>query len=158
MKDKAAHGVAKVVQSNKEQELDFVPLDNITSSEVDDVLETDEEHIVEDTLIESSESTENTTDMLKIENLGSFKDTLNNSENADIGQITVDQQREGMMEKKNNIWQCKECGKIFKQRCHIKNHVETHLEGISEDCKLCGKSYKSLSVLKAHFWKVHSKI
>ena len=32
----------------------------------------------------------------------------------------------------------------------IKNHVETHIDGISVDCSVCGKSYRSKSVLSAH--------
>ena len=52
---------------------------------------------------------------------------------------------------------CTHCGKIaskgnLKQQCrqNMRNHVETHLDGLSFDCKLCGKTFRSRNSYKVH--------
>ena len=52
---------------------------------------------------------------------------------------------------------CTHCGKIaskgnLKQQCrqNMRNHVETHLDGLSFDCKLCGKTFRSRNSHKVH--------
>jgi hypothetical protein len=64
--------------------------------------------------------------------------------------MDINAKRVSLIEKKDKMWHCKVCGKITKQICAIKNHVETHIDGISVDCSVCGKSYRSKSVLSAH--------
>ena len=34
---------------------------------------------------------------------------------------------------------CKVCGRAFKSRSHMREHVETHIEGLSYPCNQCGK-------------------
>ena len=52
---------------------------------------------------------------------------------------------------------CTHCGKIaskgsVKQVCrrNMRNHAETHLEGLSFDCHLCGKIFRSRNSLNCH--------
>ena len=40
----------------------------------------------------------------------------------------------------DRILKCKICGHIAKQMCDIKNHIETHMEGLSFPCQVCGKT------------------
>merc|ERR1712098_450854 len=51
----------------------------------------------------------------------------------------------------NNDYICNLCGKVGgKHIRNIKNHIETHLEGISFSCSLCGKHFRSRNSLNCH--------
>lgn len=52
-------------------------------------------------------------------------------------------------------WECVQCGKIAKTKQHIKSHVETHLVGVSHDCKFCFKSFKTTNSLSKHISYYH---
>jgi len=47
-------------------------------------------------------------------------------------------------------YKCLVCNKIDRRKSHIKEHVETHIEGLSFDCKFCGKKMASRSSLRRH--------
>merc|ERR1712126_527838 len=54
------------------------------------------------------------------------------------------------------IYNCTYCGKIGdKYKSHIKNHIETHLEGLSFPCKLCDKTFRSRNYLAQHNSRIH---
>jgi len=57
----------------------------------------------------------------------------------------------------NKMWNCKVCPKIDKDKGHMKDHVEIHLEGISFRCNIinCPKSYKTRSSLRSHERLIH---
>ena len=59
--------------------------------------------------------------------------------NANSGEVSeIDQQIQEHMEKVSDGWSCKICGKgSVKLRAHMRNHIETHLEGLSFDCQHC---------------------
>ena len=42
---------------------------------------------------------------------------------------------------------CKICGKTATKTTNIRNHIETHLEGISYPCTICSKSFRSKNSL-----------
>ena len=44
-----------------------------------------------------------------------------------------------MVKAENGEYYCKVCGKASKNRGHIREHVETHIEGLSYPCNQCGK-------------------
>ena len=44
-----------------------------------------------------------------------------------------------MVKAKNGEYTCKVCGKAFKKPAHMREHVETHIEGLSYPCNQCGK-------------------
>ena len=52
-------------------------------------------------------------------------------------------------------FKCTICGKEASHRGNLKNHVETHLEGLSFPCGTCGKTFRSRIVLINHKFKMH---
>ena len=57
---------------------------------------------------------------------------------------------------------CIQCGKLaskgsLKKVCrrNMRNHTETHLDGLSFDCQLCGKTFRSRNALKCHVSQIH---
>ena len=52
---------------------------------------------------------------------------------------------------------CTLCGKVQHNGnlTHLKNHIETHLEGLSFPCQLCGKTFRSRNALNAHKTRNH---
>ena len=51
-------------------------------------------------------------------------------------------------------YKCTLCGKMQKEKGkflrNLKNHIETHLEGLSFPCQLCGKSFRSRNSYNTH--------
>ena len=45
---------------------------------------------------------------------------------------------------------CKLCGFTAKKPSAVKNHIETHLEGLSYSCQQCGKAFRSNNSLRNH--------
>ena len=51
---------------------------------------------------------------------------------------------------------CKHCGKSgAKKSRNMKNHIETHLEGLSFPCNLCGKTFRSRNSIGCHMSIFH---
>lgn len=54
---------------------------------------------------------------------------------------------------------CTHCGKIASKgnngKGNMRNHVETHLEGNSFDCQLCGKTFRSRNSFNTHRYTKH---
>jgi len=64
--------------------------------------------------------------------------------------INLNEKIVSLIEKKDMVWHCTVCGKTTAKKERIKNHAQTHIDGISVACNICGKVYKSSSVLKVH--------
>ena len=63
-----------------------------------------------------------------------------------------------MMEKVNNLWHCKVCGKeyVSKQKTNLKQHIEAkHATGFRHICDICGKSCSSKISLVKHTSRYH---
>ena len=79
--------------------------------------------------------------------------------------------------REDGLWVCNRCGKTDKlrwvlkyptflvpfenpifSRFHLRRHVETHIEGCSHSCGVCGKSFTQRAALKAHMWREQHKI
>ena len=60
--------------------------------------------------------------------------------------------------KDGELWVCRQCGKTAKTKASIGLHAETHIEGISFDCKLCDKIFRSRNSLANHKSLTHKKI
>merc|ERR1712126_437547 len=50
----------------------------------------------------------------------------------------------------DGIWQCGRCPKNSKNKSHIKEHFENHIEGLSFPCKFCEKVFRSRNSLRKH--------
>lgn len=51
---------------------------------------------------------------------------------------------------------CKLCGKkTGVNKTHIRNHIETHLDGLSFNCQHCGKAFRSRNSLSKHISVYH---
>ena len=61
-----------------------------------------------------------------------------------------------MIEKKEEVWECKECGKTKSRKGHIIQHAETHIGGMSHACHLCGKTFSTRPTLHNHTSTYHS--
>lgn len=48
-----------------------------------------------------------------------------------------------MIVKREGVWVCTVCGKTANHKSKLKQHAETHLQGYSHPCALCGKTYRS---------------
>ena len=72
--------------------------------------------------------------------------------------IELDHQIEQMIEKNDGLWKCKVCGKTTKYVHVIKNHAETHIEGVSHTCHICNKSSSTRVALKIHINDNHSDL
>ena len=60
-----------------------------------------------------------------------------------------------MIVKQDNFWTCTVCQFKSKNICHLKEHVETHIEGLEYPCNNCGKIMRSSSALRFHLKKCH---
>ena len=45
-----------------------------------------------------------------------------------------------MMDKVDGVWTCTVCGVGKRDKGHLKEHIKTHLEGLSYPCGKCGKT------------------
>ena len=55
-----------------------------------------------------------------------------------------------IVEKTENGWMCKSCGKTMKTPSDIRRHAEIHIEGLSYQCPLCDKTFRQRNLLKSH--------
>ena len=57
----------------------------------------------------------------------------------------------------DGIRRCTLCGKPEKNGVlkNLKNHIETHIEGLSFPCQLCGKTFRSRNAYNKHKHYVH---
>merc|ERR1712129_634417 len=69
----------------------------------------------------------------------------------------LDTQIEQMIGKKGTLWECRSCGKLAKQKVILKNHIETHIEGISHICHICNKTFSTRISLAVHKSSHHKK-
>ena len=64
----------------------------------------------------------------------------------------LDQKIRELMEKDSNgMFRCTVCGKISKNPGHTREHVETHIEGLSFSCSYCGKEFRSRNSMRSHY-------
>ena len=55
-----------------------------------------------------------------------------------------------LITKTNEGWECKRCGKCSNQNVNIRRHAETHIEGLSFECKKCYKIFGNRRALHNH--------
>ena len=156
-------------------------LEGITSSEINNVLdyiyngEVNIHHddvgrflnIAERLKLEGLDSYENDVDE-KVPIIDS-KDLLTNSlyvkEETDVNKIVVQSEEYQNIEELDakilnyiekdvgSRWKCTQCDKSFAKRCHVKEHVEIHFDGLLFPCTVCGASLRSRTTLRHHYKK-----
>ena len=52
--------------------------------------------------------------------------------------------------KENGMLCCTVCGKTGTDIRNIKRHIETHIEGLSYPCQMCGKQFRSRNAFNCH--------
>ena len=62
---------------------------------------------------------------------------------------------EHILKNNDGSYSCGMCGKNAGKISHIKNHVETHMEGLSFPCQSCDKTFRSRNALSLHKSKYH---
>jgi len=63
-----------------------------------------------------------------------------------------------LMEKESDgMWRCLVCSKIFRKMAHMKEHVETHIEGLNFPCSYCDLEFRARSSRRHHYYKSHRK-
>ena len=77
---------------------------------------------------------------------------------ADMDNLKV--QINSMMEKVTDYegetkWKCTACAKVIKCQRDMGRHIETHIEGVSYPCHLCGAVKRSSNALNVHVTRIH---
>ena len=80
--------------------------------------------------------------------------SLISSNFENIGQLN-EKINESYFRNAHGMLTCRFCSKTFKQRVHIKEHVEIHIEGLSFPCNICGSAFATRNVLRGHFKRFH---
>ena len=62
---------------------------------------------------------------------------------------------EQLYENQNGAWACLQCAYTSKQRSHLREHVQKHIEGLEFPCHRCGKISKSSHTFRDHMRKKH---
>ena len=60
-----------------------------------------------------------------------------------------------MIGKEDNFWNCTVCKFKSMNRSNLKEHVETHIEGLEYPCNNCGKIMRSSAAFRIHLKKFH---
>jgi len=61
---------------------------------------------------------------------------------------------EAEMHKSDGRWNCNTCNFKSKEKCHLKEHVQTHMD-LEFTCTLCGKIVRSANALRSHLNRNH---
>ena len=71
----------------------------------------------------------------------------------------VEQLDEEILRNEDGTLSCRICGKITSgadKKRNMRNHVETHIEGLSYSCNMCDKTFRSVKSFKNHkYYKQH---
>jgi len=62
----------------------------------------------------------------------------------------IDQKIEEILQKQDNGYECKTCGKISSKKSNAYEHAETHIDGLSLPCHMCEKSFRSRGARRFH--------
>ena len=78
--------------------------------------------------------------------------TINQNFDGNVSSVAeIDQKFEELIEKEaGGPFRCTVCEKKIKDKRDMKRHLETHLSGLSYDCPICGKNFRSSDALRHH--------
>ena len=77
------------------------------------------------------------------------------NQSFDANNSEVDAKFQELVVKENNTYRCTVCEKTMSHKTNMKKHLETHLTGLSYDCQLCGKTFRSSNLLNVHNYTKH---
>ena len=60
--------------------------------------------------------------------------------------------------KENKLYRCTVCEKTQTDKTKMRLHLETHLTGLSYDCPICGKNFRSRNAFNTHISREHNKV
>ena len=80
---------------------------------------------------------------------------VNTTINSDNSSELNERIQENIVRNIDNTWGCKVCSRCFARRVTLILHIETHLEGLSFDCPLCEKTFRSRNQLAIHKYRNH---
>ena len=64
----------------------------------------------------------------------------------------LDAKMKSMMKLDGQDWICAVCERNFRDHIgHLRNHLESHMEGVSHQCPDCGKIYGSTASMRLHY-------
>ena len=98
------------------------------------------------------------------ENMDSFKcggmraEGVKLEENAN--KLTIEINKRLMTRKDENdlvVHRCTVCNKELRKKDKMRQHIETHLEGFSHQCKYCDVVKKTTAALQFHQWQFHTR-
>ena len=161
--DYAYHGEVQIFQEDINKFLDIaqiLKLDGLLGSRTENELEKDlnthRPHEPTSKQESINDFDTNITNETKLNVCGQTQATVSNvSVNGNLSVDKIEQKvREYLGKNEDGDYVCNLCGKVGYggPRCitSIKNHIETHLEGISYTCILCGKQFGSRNLLSNH--------
>ena len=70
----------------------------------------------------------------------------------------LEQQLGDMVERIDNCWRCKHCGKTMTKKRDIQMHAEIHIVGILHPCHQCGKTFSTRGSLRVHISSIHTEL
>ena len=88
---------------------------------------------------------------------GTLIDT-DDSKPAIITNQELDLKIEGMIEKNEELWKCKVCGKTATKQSLIRRHAETHIDGVLHTCHICSHTSSTRHNLRNHISNIHSEL
>ena len=129
-------GLVDVEENQKEQDSVILPIEYHNKSQIDykkeDILVTNVENEPDEGLTESFET------------LNSISECF--TKQIRPGSITLSddfkQNMTKLIEWNGENWSCSVCGKIANRKRNLERHTQTHMEGISFHCSLCGKQFR----------------
>ena len=68
----------------------------------------------------------------------------------------IDLQIEQIIDKTEGKWKCKVCGKTARDKTNVRQHAETHIEGMSHTCHICGNTFGTRTSLRIHYRRLHT--
>ena len=77
------------------------------------------------------------------------------SELIDASNVDVNQMYQELIVKEHGIYMCKVCEKSMGHKANMERHVETHMTGLSYECKHCGETFRSRHSLAYHNNSMH---
>ena len=74
----------------------------------------------------------------------------NLSVNVSTSNIDAQEAIEQLITYKEEIFECRNCGKTTTRIGDLRKHVEIHIDGLSYKCTACGNTFRSRMILSNH--------